>query len=203
MGIKHLPASLGHSINWWRVLRHLLDLWDRFWLKQRAFPQDRSPLSSGSIFFMFLKGFWSWSSLLTLKIVVFLFIAYFKPWPVVYMYPYQISNPHRLFPIQFPFWFLSYKYRTLACMFSSSIIICLLVFLLFSIIATSPPCLLPSSEETPHIPGKVLLHLCLLLSRTCTTLSSCLSTSSEGMLGDAKEILSLLIRFTSPETIHC
>ena len=83
--------------------------------------------------------------------------------------------------------------RTLSCIFSSSIIIHLLIFLLLNTSATSPPCLLPLQRKYHTLLVKSYIYLCLLFSRTCTTLFLCLSSIPKQMLDDAKTISSLLI----------
>ena len=86
---------------------------------------------------------------------------------------------------------------TLTCIFSSLIIIHLLVFLFLNASATSPPHLLPPSKETLHITGKVLLISSSPLFKNLYNFVLMLIQCSKGILDEVKPISSLPMKFTS------
>ena len=90
--------------------------------------------------------------------------------------------------------------RALACIFSSSIIIRLLIFLLLNTSATSLPRLLPPSKGNTR---KVLLISLSSFFGNSYNLFSCLSSVPKGTLDNAKYILPFPIRFSSSKPLSC
>ena len=123
-----------------------------------------------------------------------------QPQLIVYIHPYLISDPMNSFLFSLPSNSFSINTRTLACIFSTSIIIHLLIPLLLNTSITS----LPHCQKEYHIAlVKSAPYLCFLFSRTCITLSSHFSSAPKGILDNVKKSIETSKVSSSLETLYC